>query len=501
MAFNDNYLSDMTGPISQALQAMDSLEKGGKANPDEDRMVGHYWLRNPALAPTTEIKESIEQTQKAIKEFADDVHAGRVIPQKADGFYIALVIGIGGSALGPQFVDDALGGSGESMLLRFIDNTDPDGFDQILSELDGSLHETLTIVVSKSGGTIETHNAMIEVSSAYERAGLEFAKHAVAITCENSKLHRKATNENWLQTFPIWDWVGGRTSVFSAVGLLPAALQGIDVDAMLEGASMCDKSTRDENISSNPAAILALMWHYSSRIRNKKNMVILPYRDRLLLFSRYLQQLVMESIGKATDRDGAVIHEGLTVFGNKGTTDQHALVQQLQEGRNDFFTTFIHAQAARADKSADVGNGMTAGDYLSAFLYGTRDALYRADRESITITLDSLNARSIGALMALFERAVGLYAELLNINAYHQPGVEMGKKSASELIELLQSVLAYLNDNRQTSFSAEQVAQAINQNEQVESIYHSLENTAASGEHGIERDGGTTPGSKKYQAG
>ena len=161
-------------------------------------------------------------------------------------------------------------------------------------------------------------------------------------------------------------------------------------------------------------------------------MVILPYKDRLLLFSRYLQQLVMESLGKELDRNGKIVHQGIAVYGNKGSTDQHAYVQQLREGVPNFFATFIQVRRDRDSAPIEVEPGTTSGDYLLGFLLGTRRALYENDRDSITITIDRVCPESVGALIALYERAVGLYAELVNVNAYHQPGVEAGKKAATE---------------------------------------------------------------------
>src|SRR5207245_2074452 len=147
--------------------------------------------------------------------------------------------------------------------------------------------ETLTVVISKSGGTKETRNGMLETKSAYERAGLTFARHAVAVTGVGSELDKFA--HDWVARFPMWDWVGGRTSETSAVGLLPAALQGFDIDALLAGARDTDASTRAHDTRRNPAALLALMWHHAGGGRGKKDMVVLPYKDRLELFSRYLQ--------------------------------------------------------------------------------------------------------------------------------------------------------------------------------------------------------------------
>ena len=351
--FPDDFLAAMEPAMQKAFAEMDALEKGAIANADEQRMVGHYWLRAPQLAPTAELREEISSTLAAIKAFAAKVHRGEVAGP-AGKFRELLVIGIGGSALGPQFVSQALGSRGkgrDKLSVRFFDNTDPDGMDLVLKQIGRRLRQTLVVVISKSGGTAETRNGMLEAAAAFKAAGLDFAKHAVAVTGADSKLDQTAKQDGWLARFPMWDWVGGRTSELCAVGLLPAALQGIKIDALLAGAAAMDKVTRQQTTGRNPAALLALMWHFATDGRGAKDMVVLPYKDRLLLFSRYLQQLVMESLGKEKDRQGRVVEQGIAVYGNKGSTDQHAYVQQLREGVKNFFVTFVEVLEDRAGPS------------------------------------------------------------------------------------------------------------------------------------------------------
>jgi glucose-6-phosphate isomerase len=196
-----------------------------------------------------------------------------------------------------------------------------------------------------------------------------------------------------------------------------------------------DALTRVPDATRNPAAALAATWHHLTDGAGTKAMVVLPYKDRLLLFSRYLQQLVMESLGKELDLQGRRVNQGLTVYGNKGSTDQHAYVQQLRDGLDNFFAVFIEVLADRQGPSPEVEPGVTSGAYLQAFFLGTREALAGNGRASITLTIKQVDARSVGMLIALFERAVGLYASLLGINAYHQPGVEAGKKAAAETLK------------------------------------------------------------------
>jgi len=488
MHFDDAFLERMEPAMQRAYAAMDALEKGAIANPDENRMVGHYWLRAPERAPTPEITKAIRDSVASIKAFAADVHAGKIKPPSAAKFTQVLSIGIGGSALGPQFAADALGHPGKDrMQIHFIDNTDPDGMARTLAVLQGKLKETLVLVMSKSGGTPEPHNGMTVTAAAYKAAGLPFAPHAVAVTMPGSRLDQQATAEKWLARFAMFDWVGGRTSEMSAVGLVPGALQGIDIDAMLAGAAACDEVTRQHETRRNPAALLALMWYAATGGKGQKDMVVLPYKDRLLLFSRYLQQLVMESLGKRLDLDGKRVEQGISVYGNKGSTDQHAYVQQLRDGVNNFFVTFIRVleSGGVAETSNGIGvspvevevqPGIGAGDYLHGFLLGTRAALFENDRQSLTITVRRVDARTLGILIALFERAVGFYGSLVNINAYHQPGVEAGKKAAAAVLELQTKIVKALSTTPQT---AEQIARDIGAADAVETVYWVLEHLAA----------------------
>ena len=423
--------------MAGALQAMDAIERGEVANPDEHRMVGHYWLRAPGLAPTEEISEAIADALAEVEGFAARIHA-------EGAFDRALLIGIGGSALGPMLLADVFGGTRARMQVDVLDNTDPDGVDSMLERI-GSLQRTIVVVVSKSGGTPETRNGMLEVQAACAAQGLEFAQRAVAVTGDDSELHRRAASEGWLATFPMWDWVGGRTSVLSAVGLLPAALLGADIRGLLTGAAEMDSCTRETGVRRNPAALLAALMYAEGQGSGGRHMVVLPYKDRLVLLGRYLQQLVMESLGKRLDRQGRVVHQGLSVFGNKGSTDQHAYVQQLRDGRHDFFAVFIRVLQDRDGPSVEVAPGVTAGDFLDGFLLGTRQALADEGRHSATITVDRLDERVLGALIALFERAVGLYGELIDVNAYHQPGVEAGKKAAARVLDMQAALLAALD--------------------------------------------------------
>lgn len=486
MAMPENFLQEKEPLLRRALAGMKALEAGEMANPDEKRQVGHYWLRTPALAPSEKIRHEIETTLAKIITFVKKAH-------KEKKFNQLLIIGIGGSALGPQFVADAL--KNEKNVIKkisFLDNTDPEGIHTVLNETDAK--KCLIIVISKSGTTPETKNGLLLAREFYKDKKLKWAPHAVAITQEGSHLDRLAEDEKWLARFPMWDWVGGRTSLCSAVGLVPLGLMHSDyIGDFLQGASAMDEATRTANVKNNPAALLALAWHYAGGGVGAKAMVVLPYKDRLLLFSRYLQQLIMESLGKATDLEGRRVHQGLTVYGNKGSTDQHAYVQQLRDGLNNFFATFIEVQKESEDindkdieknKNTEKNNfyevepGVTSGDYLQGFCLGTAVALEENFRQSLTIIIKEVTPFSIGALIALFERAVGLYAQMININAYHQPGVEAGKKAAGGIIQLKKSIVELLKKTRKP-MTINDITQSLEAPGKADIIYRLLERLAA----------------------
>lgn len=496
MDFTPEFLAKMEPAIQSALDAMEKVDQGAIANPDENRMVGHYWLRDSSLAPRPDITKEIETTLTDIKSFAAQVHAGKIVGSSGH-FKNVIVIGIGGSALGPQFVASALGHPKKDKLnLYFLDNTDPDGMDRVLETLGDALGQTLSIVISKSGGTKETRNGMLEAKAAYKLAGLSFEQHAVAITMADSELDKNAAT--WIRRFPMWDWVGGRTSQLSAVGLLPAALQGLDIDSLLAGARACDQVNRNRTTNDNPAALLSLAWHFASAGKGEKCMVVLPYKDRLELFSKYLQQLVMESLGKELDMNGKKVNQGLTVFGNKGATDQHSYIQQLRDGVDNFFTVFIEVLRDRKGGSMEVEPKVTSGDFLHGFFLGTREALYESGRRSVTITVPDVTPFIVGALIALFERAVGIYAALVNINAYHQPGVQAGKLAADSIIKLKLRIMDHLSNNS-GAFTAADIANALGAPDQAEATFKLCEHLAANPDRGFAKEPGASPFLAKYR--
>lgn len=437
MDFNCSDLEKLNAKFVNAHEEMKKIEAGEIKNADEGRQVTHF---------TDRIDYTTSELFNSVQAFVEDIRTGKITSSTGKKFESAVINGIGGSALGPQLANFAINGpywnelSSEKrngyLKIYFTDNTDTAGVADVVSAVD--LETTLILSISKSGGTQETKNNLTAFEALYEATGLDFAKHACAITMAGSKLDTYSKSAGWLKVFPMAESIGGRTSETSIVGHLPAALAGIDFKNMLNGACHMDAWTRNCEVTNNPSYLLASMWYVAGNGKGEKNMVVVPYSDRLVLMSRYLQQLVMESIGKELDRDGNIVHQGLSVFGNKGGTDAHAFIQQLNDGTNDFFITFIEVLKDAMD--IPIENGIYMGDYLHGFEAGLSTALLNKGRQVIKICIDEVNAFNLGMIIALYERAVAFYAELININAFHQPGVESYKKASNAIITLLQDV-------------------------------------------------------------
>ena len=449
--FNEKQINEMVSKFEYVFKECKNLEDGAIANIDEKRQVGHYWLRNSEISPDKKIKNEIDNDIKEIDQFCTKILSKEILNKEGKFFTDVLWIGIGGSSLGPLLLIESLQNHSKGLNFSFIDNVDPFLISEKLEELKNKLDTTLFVVVSKSGGTPEPKIAMDIIRKNIEYKNIDWPSQSIAITMKNSKLYNKALSENWLKIFNLPDWVGGRTSITSSVGLLPLGLINKNISEFLRGASMMDEITRNHDFLNNPAALLASAWFFCGKGLGERDMVVLPYRDRLQVFSKYLQQLVMESLGKKLDRSGNIVHQGISVFGNKGSTDQHAYVQQLRDGIDNFFCVFI--ELLDTPNNLNIFDLDNPKDYLSGFMQGTRSALSGQGRQSITITLKELNVFSLGSLVALFERAVTFYAELINVNAYDQPGVEAGKKAASEVIEAQLIIQEILQSQDKISFS------------------------------------------------
>ena len=487
---------DALAPLfERALRGIADIEAGKIKNPDEKRKVTHFTDR--AAYASGELFAEVER-------FASLVRSGAV--SGPGGKFEALVVnGIGGSALGPQLMQFALNGPywneldekarGGNLKIYFLDNTDSAEFSDLLAVM--KPERTLHLVISKSGGTQETRNNMIAMEKFYASRGLDFARCAAAITMRGSQLDQYAKNGKWLRVFEMAESIGGRTSETSIVGHLPAALTGVDFRRFLDGAIAMDKLTRLADARRNPAMMLAAMWYISGRGKGDRNMVIVPYSDRLVLLSRYLQQLVMESLGKEFDLDGKVVHQGLNVFGNKGGTDAHAFIQQLNDGRDDFFATFI--EVLRDAKKIEIVDGVTMGGFLHGFFEGLAAALHAKGRQLITIRIPEITGFQLGQIIALYERAVAIYAEFININAFHQPGVQAYKLAAKGVLKLCADMADKLGAISPCSGTAVELAAKIGMADDAVGIGAWLDKLAVNNPDAIGREFDETAGAWRYR--
>lgn len=441
---------------TEVFKDMRDLEEGAIANTTEKRQVGHFWLRAPELAPTMGQATAIGETTAKILDWIRAVQGGDILLDGAHPVTDVIHIGVGGSALGPQLLVSALR-TPEGLTVHFLDNLDPRSVHDLIDHLKDCLESTLLIVSSKSGNTVETRQLTQEVFRLFQQAGHKPAARAVAITQPGSALSEKAQTEKWLGTFPIWEWVGGRFSCTSAVGLLTAGLAGADITSILLGAREMDQWTRQEDPALNPAARIAALWYSLGQGKGNRNWVVIPYSDRLALLGKALQQVFMESLGKGRTRKGEVTQQGVTVYGNKGSSDQHALMQQLVEGRDDALVCLVQVLN---EQDQPHPHTLQMGDTLQHFLLGTRKALWERDRPVVTWTLPCLNGTALGATIALFERAVSFYASLVDINAYDQPGVEAGKRGAAHFHEVQLRVLDAISRRSLTLHHINQLVEA-----------------------------------------
>lgn len=451
--------------LKKALKDLADLEAGEIVNIEEERMVGHYWLRDPEIAPSGEIEKEIEEEIKKIKSFCQD---------NRNNFIGMIYIGVGGSALGPQLIKEIF--KDESTRdFRVIDNTDPESFYQLTKELGDDLRKYLIVSVSKSGNTRETNNILNEFKIYFDSKEWDFSSRAAAITSPGSRLEERALKEKWLKVFYIWDWVGGRTSISSAVGLLPLAFLGKDIDAFLEGLKSADKAGR-RKVHHNPSLLMALDLYLNRKLFDKRQLVVLPYKDKLEFFPKYLQQLIMESLGKSG--------EGIAVYGNKGSTDQHSYLQQLFDGPDNFSINFINVRKYEKYTKALPNNNYTA-DYLFAFQLGTAKSLFEEGRKSITISIPELNEYYLGFLIGIYEKITGFYASFTEINAYNQPAVERGKEAAEKIISYKNQILKFFKYEPEKYFYPEEIAKILECSS--EDAYSVMEYMYASGLYSLEK--------------
>ena len=354
---------------------------------------------------------------------------GREISKKNKNF---VVLGIGGSALGVSFLENTFVSSIHKKAktkVTVCDNIDSDSFVSLLDSLD--LKKTVFNVITKSGGTSETITQMLIVMDRLKKKKLDITKRMVITTTENNNLHNFA-KEHGIPTFLIPVGVGGRFSVLSSVGLLPAVVMGVDIRRLLSGARKVLENGKLNDIK-NLAYTTAHINNYYLK-KGKTSLVTMPYSDRLKLFPDFFAQLWAESLGKRYDRDGNEVFTGQNPIKTVGVTDQHSQLQLYSEGLQDKLIMFITVGKPHYDEAVaeDYGfakhlKGVSLKTLLDYEYQSTAYALTSIYRTNYRIELDTISEESVGELIMLCELMTAFMGEFLNINAYDQPGVELSK--------------------------------------------------------------------------
>ncbi len=377
-----------------------------------------------------------EETLWYVKEYASMVR-GR--------FDNILVLGIGGSALGGLAVTEALLKPYWNLLtpeqrdnfprIFFLDNIDPDSMNGLLDILD--LKKTLVNVITKSGSTAETMSQFMIIKDRLQKElEDEYRKNIVATTDKQTGVLRQIAEQEGYKTFVVPDDVGGRFSVFSAVGLLPFALVGIDIDEIMNGIKDMDLALKNTDINENIAAQNALIQYLMDTKKDKNISVMMPYSSRLKYVSDWYVQLWAESLGKEEDLQGNHKHVGPTPVKALGATDQHSQIQLYNEGPNDKIINFIRVEEFNTTleipkifEYTGIGylGGKTINDLINAEADSTRVSLSDYARPTVTITLPKVDGYNVAQLLYMLEVQTAIAGELYNINTFNQPGVEQAK--------------------------------------------------------------------------
>lgn len=427
-----NYMmADVLGQRGIAPASVDALAPFAKA---AQEAVSR--LRGTGMLGWMDLPYNQEEALLAVEKAAARIRA------RFDTF---VVLGIGGSALGPIAVQQALNHLRWNDLpkekrngprLYVEDNIDPERMASLLDVID--LETTCFNIVTKSGATAETMSQYLIIADLLKsQVGEGWQEHIVATTDASRGNLIKLAKAEGFERFVIPDGVGGRFSELCPVGLLAAAVCGIDIRAMLEGAKVIDQACRCADVWENPALLMAALAYLCMTEHGVNIQVMLPYADSLRSIADWFCQLWAESLGKNVTRKGMTVNVGQTPVKALGVTDQHSQLQLYTEGPYDKAVTFFKVERFRAETPIPNGcadfpdvsflGGKTHGELIEAERKGTEYALFRAGRMSQTIILPEVNAHTIGQLLYLFEMATAYAGELLDVDAFNQPGVEESK--------------------------------------------------------------------------
>ncbi len=449
--------------ITAALLYMKQVEAGKAVNVSEGRKVDHFNIRKG-----TGLKKSLA-LWNSIRDAVEKIKTGKVLNEKNKSYTDVIMNGIGGSFLGPLMTLIAKHGSDYNfgcrlpLRIHFLSNTDAMSFDTLMRKL--NISRTIMVNISKSGGTAETAGNMEAFNNLLLARKLKPGRHNITVTTPGSPFDLYSRESDFLHIFHMNNETGGRTSVGSAVGMVPAAFAGLDFESFLQGESYMDKLTRRTDVIRNPALVLALVINDVIVREGHKNQIMLGYSDSLKEMAHYFQQLFMESLGKKKTIQGRIRKEptGLTIMGGVGTGEQHAFMQQVQEGIRDCFVHFVGFRKRSADFESTKAGSM--GRQLLAFFEGTQRALLENGRDFVSLIFEEQNEFSMGMLVALEERVVTFLGGMWGINPFDQPGVQAGKLSADNHNRISKMVVSRLLEAEEFRGSALDMSRALEEGE------------------------------------
>jgi len=432
---------------------------GDLINNTEKRAVLHTALRAPENSVVNvdgkNVMPEVAAVKHKMKQFSEEVIAGKRKGFTGKAFTDVVNIGIGGSDLGPAMVTEALKFYKNHLNVHFISNVDGDHVLETIKHLNPET--TLIVIVSKTFTTLETLSNALTVKEWFLKAGSEkdIAKHFVAVSTNLQEIDKFGIDPD--NVFPMWDWVGGRFSLWSAVGLSIALSVGYDnFEKLLKGAHAMDEHFRTAPFEKNIPVVLALLSVWYNNFYGAESQAIIPYTQYLHRFAAYLQQGIMESNGKQTDRDGNAIpyQTGVIIWGEPGTNSQHAFFQLIHQGTKLIPTDFIGFKHS-LHGNADHHNKLMANFFAQteALLKGKTEAevrkemgdkvnealvpfkVFTGNRPTTSFLIDKLTAESLGSLIAMYEHKIFVEGVIWNIYSYDQWGVELGKQLASKILK------------------------------------------------------------------
>ncbi len=436
--------------------AIKSQFSGDIINQTEGRAVLHTALRAPKdadfVVDGVNVMPEIYEVKQKIEKFTNEVVNGDQKGFTGKAFTDVVNIGIGGSDLGPAMVVDSLQYYKNHLTTHFVSNVDGDHVNEVIKKLDPET--TLFVIVSKTFTTQETLSNANTLKAWFLKSATEdaIAKHFVAVSTNIKNVKAFGIDEN--NVFPMWDWVGGRFSLWSAVGLTVSLAVGYnDFDSLLKGANKMDNHFKNEDFESNIPVVLALISVWYNNFFKAESEAIIPYSQYLNQFATYLQQGIMESNGKSVDRNGKSIdyQTGTIIWGEPGTNSQHAFFQLIHQGTKlipaDFigFTKSLHGNQDHQDKlmsnflaqTEALMNGKTEAEVVAEGTSSdiTPFKVFKGNKPTNTIFINKLSPESLGKLIAMYEHKIFVQGIIWNIFSYDQFGVELGKQLASKILQ------------------------------------------------------------------